>query len=375
MSVLATVAVAVVAQAALQAPERWTLSAEPIVEIGAVEGTGPDVFGNVRGVAQLAGGTVAVADGVNVEIRFFEETGEFIRTVGGRGDGPGEFRTIMSLGVCAPDEVWVYDPAHARLTRYDGRGSLLGTLDVRSLVGQRPPPRDFVCGSTGALAFLHRPTSPPPPSEGPHRPSADISLHVEGGFQGPLGSFPGPERYFAEGNDFPRPFGLVTSMAFGPTALYVLAADRSPEQGTLQVRAFALDGEVLEDVSVQASSRPLRRAHVAAFLSQLTARAGSSERRRSMEDFYGGLSYPDLLPPTGIILTSPTGDLWVEEFTPPGATERHWRVYAPSGELRAVVEVPPDFHIHQVGMNQVVGVREDELGVHYVRVHGVSRGR
>lgn len=102
--------------------EPWRLVEE--LRIGSLEGTGPDLFGGIRSVFPDAMGRIWVMDSQAMELRQFAPDGTFIRTVGGPGEGPGEF----GFNPCAdqgPDgEIWVH--AGSRWQRFDSAGTLLG---------------------------------------------------------------------------------------------------------------------------------------------------------------------------------------------------------------------------------------------------------
>ena len=95
----------------------WRLG--PELRIGAVDGQGPDVFGQIRDVAVHPDGRIAVLDAQAQEIRVFAPDGGHLVTYGGEGGGPGEYRTANGL-VFGPDSVLrVPDMRNARLSLVD----------------------------------------------------------------------------------------------------------------------------------------------------------------------------------------------------------------------------------------------------------------
>mgnify|MGYP001821510072 FL=1 len=69
----------------------WSLSPEPVLEIGDLEGEAPYLFQRIWGACRLADGRIAVMDSPSAELRVFSPIGEHLRTFGRRGEGPGEF--------------------------------------------------------------------------------------------------------------------------------------------------------------------------------------------------------------------------------------------------------------------------------------------
>jgi hypothetical protein len=101
----------------------WSVSADPSVRLGAVDGVGPDLFGSIAAVAENHDGTLAVADGQAQELRVFDAVGAHRWTAGGEGDGPGEFSGIEALAFVRGDSVAVFDARAQRVTLFapDGR--------------------------------------------------------------------------------------------------------------------------------------------------------------------------------------------------------------------------------------------------------------
>jgi sugar lactone lactonase YvrE len=97
--------------------ERWELTEE--VRIGAMDGTGPDVFGNIAGLAADDEGRIYVADSQASEIRIFAPDGRHLRTIGREGAGPGEFRQISGMDWDPEGRLWVMDAGNSRFAVVD----------------------------------------------------------------------------------------------------------------------------------------------------------------------------------------------------------------------------------------------------------------
>lgn len=76
-----------------------TLVGEEEFRIGVVEGGGPTSFGRIRSIAVLPDGRFAVADAQAEEVRLFSSGGEYQRTFGGEGQGPGELKGMQGVYV------------------------------------------------------------------------------------------------------------------------------------------------------------------------------------------------------------------------------------------------------------------------------------
>jgi hypothetical protein len=75
-----------------------------------------------------------------VALRVVDSTGRFLRPIGQRGGGPGEYERIDAFGLIG-DTVWVFDERWHRITLFNRSGSTLGTVPFRApeISGWRTP--------------------------------------------------------------------------------------------------------------------------------------------------------------------------------------------------------------------------------------------
>jgi hypothetical protein len=114
----------------------WRL--EEDLRIGAVEGAGPDVFGEITDVAVDTYGRIYVLDRQAGEVRVFGPDGTYVRTIGRKGEGPGEFRDPIGLDWDPEGRLWVCDPGNGRYTAFDTAGAYAG-LRRREIGGYTLP--------------------------------------------------------------------------------------------------------------------------------------------------------------------------------------------------------------------------------------------
>lgn len=98
----------------------------PTLRLGVLEGDAAYTFSSIRAVRGLSDGGVLVAEAQARELRVFDESGRYVRTIGGRGEGPGEFANLSGIVGLAEDTVWVWDSRIQRLTAFLLTGELLG---------------------------------------------------------------------------------------------------------------------------------------------------------------------------------------------------------------------------------------------------------
>lgn len=104
-----------------QPGEDWRVVEE--LRIGGIEGTGPEVFGNVASLTVDLAGRIWVLDHQAQEVRVFDADGQHVRNVGRRGGGPGEFQQAVHITLAPDGNIWVMDPSNARLSVFDTAGT------------------------------------------------------------------------------------------------------------------------------------------------------------------------------------------------------------------------------------------------------------
>ena len=103
---------------------RWRLVES--LRIGtAVEG-GPDAFGNATSVTLDEMDRLWIVDDQANEVRVFDGDGRFVRTIGGRGEGPAEFMGIGRVGHGPNRQMWVADNRLNRHEIFDTSGTRIG---------------------------------------------------------------------------------------------------------------------------------------------------------------------------------------------------------------------------------------------------------
>jgi 6-bladed beta-propeller len=100
------------------------------VEIGAEDGAEEETFGWVVSVLATATRGVAVFDAQVPALRLFDSTGAFVRNIGRKGGGPGEFDQVNGIAGLPDGRIVVWDATGARLNTYSDTGAFLETWRV-----------------------------------------------------------------------------------------------------------------------------------------------------------------------------------------------------------------------------------------------------
>lgn len=121
----------------LPGEDRWLEPRfEEVYRIGSSSGEGWEQFGNVRKVAFDDAGQLYVFDWQTLRIHVVDGSGGLRRTLGGRGDGPGEIRRASSFTVMPDGRVVVGDTGYLAYQIFDANGDY--ERRVRMTPGDRP---------------------------------------------------------------------------------------------------------------------------------------------------------------------------------------------------------------------------------------------
>lgn len=108
-------------------PPKWgaAVKLRPVFSIGALDGPDEYAFGRIDGVAVDRRNTMYVLDAQDVQIRAFDASGKFLRNVGRKGAGPGEYRSVVGMDVTADSVLVIMDMSNARVTYFAPSGKVI----------------------------------------------------------------------------------------------------------------------------------------------------------------------------------------------------------------------------------------------------------
>jgi len=344
--------------------EAWRLSAEPALTVGAVEGPAAQLLGRPVAVVLQADGGVVVADRDAGEIRWFDAAGAHLRTLGGRGSGPGEFSELYDLFRVPGDLLVAADFAGRRLTVLTTAGEVARLLDV----GQPPPTGRFPDGRWFQSVSL-------PPEGGvqlgaQRYGSALLAVNEGGGPPDTLAVLQGMDAMHVEMNFDGRVQVMGQPFPYGRFRMSEL------HEGTIWTSdgtAFALaqldpDGTVRSLVRRPGERRPVTEALRERYVADRLAAAPEAARpavRQRMER----LVFPDTMAAWQQMVVDAEGNAWARHHELPDDTVHTWSVFTPDGRWLGEVETPADLAVMAIGHGRVAGIWRDDLDVPFVHVH------
>lgn len=340
---------------------------EPLLVVGDREDDPDHLFGSVTGVARLSDGSVAVADRTVGEVRIFDATGEHLRSFGGFGDGPGEFRRPWYLWVRPGDTLWVgdYRPWRYNVFAADGQWSRAVQLDPL----YPNPSRGGGVLSGGAL-IAARTTGMSESFETPD--TLLVEVHdPDGKFVGVLARLPNMRRDVlsdGSGGDnmyFHRLFDSSASVSAQGDRI-ALGTSSEPE-----VRILDSEYRLTTIVRWDAGDRSVRSSDVDAFREGIRAEQAGRGELRPVDA--GAISprrpVADVFPAFRSVLLGNAGHLFVFPYRRPGQPAAGAMVFAPTGEFMCHMERKPGFSVRKAGSDYLLGVHLDELDVPTVKAY------
>lgn len=120
----------------------------------------------------------------------------------------------------------------------------------------------------------------------------------------------------------------------------------------------------------RAVSSKVRKDWVEAQMADAAAGGTGPRTRRLHEE----LPFPATMPAFQSVATQKGGRLWVETYQPDnaGLGETLWDVFDEQGALEAQATLPAGFRPHEIGLDYLLGVWKDELGVEYVQLYDLK---
>jgi hypothetical protein len=127
-TVIDSTADTIVARVSGDVPPALVSTLVPELEIGALDGPEELTFGSIGDVIGLAdGGMLVHDDGRNAQIiRLYDAAGTFVKPLGGKGGGPGEYGQVNGIARHPSGSLFVWDATNGRVNRYGADGVYAG---------------------------------------------------------------------------------------------------------------------------------------------------------------------------------------------------------------------------------------------------------
>jgi hypothetical protein len=326
------------------------------IRIGAADGTGPEVLGQITALAEDAGGRIWALEAQDQSFKVFAADGRFIRSVGRKGGGPGEMRQVAGVAQTRDGRLLVVDPQGARISVFDTAGSFLRSLPISGGFAMIPWP-----GGIDTAGYLYN-VAPRPGTT-----SFEIVLVRYDTAMTPLDTLIPPQ--FGEPEYFEHrtrsssvrasvPFTPSLQWRFTPQAdfWFVLTANYQLFRQSARGDTVRVVTKPFQRISVTGAEKDSAIARLRWFTNQ----GGSVDRGR----------IPDVKPAVRGFQLDEDGYLWVNPVqADTGLQNRVFDIFDPEGRYLGEIRLPFDLLSYPAPVlrrNRIIGVTQDEGGVPYI---------
>lgn len=295
----------------------------------------------------------------------FRHDGSWIRSFGGLGSGPGEFRAPRTIGVNRHG-LWVNDLGLSRLSLLDPESgefrsswSLPGPQSTAVLL----PDSSVVLGSARILR-----------GGSSDRKRTFMVRHLDRAALDTVFSMEFPDRVL----DIPTGTGSITGpqpfdddplFRIGTHDGHLVIVDRTVRAGSrsFRVRRITPRGTDLFTRDYPYDPVPIRRDMIERAIEGRSRSAGSGVRAMA-ERVRQALFLPPHQPPVQRVLIGDDGRIWLQREEKSETAPPDWMILSPSGEEIGFVTMPIGFVPTSMTGNRALGVRSDSEGHQFIEI-------
>jgi 6-bladed beta-propeller len=128
-----------------------SIVATRLLRIGQLDGAPEYAFGRIDAIATTADGGFYLCDSNDVSIRRYDSSGAFIRKVGRKGAGPGEYGMCADIAVARDGGLAVSDPSNGRVAFFRPDGEFDRVVSVNVSPGLMGGENIFFVDSAGRM--------------------------------------------------------------------------------------------------------------------------------------------------------------------------------------------------------------------------------
>lgn len=352
--------------------KRLVIADRPTIDLG-VDGSGAtSEFHRIRAIVHRRDGSFVVANGAPLELRVFDRGGNFVRTIGRKGRGPGEFEDITTVTVLAGDSLLVADGWQRRFVVFSPNGEHVRTVALTAPNARRVPDVLFALadGTLIASSFDVWTAAPRPEPYyfGQHLFVAD----ARGVPSIEIGAFQAREHFVQKAP--PEQGGVAYwDLAYGRKMTLAAHGNRilSGDGSSFELRYFSARGkleEILRSNESRAQLTALDRDMFKARLVQGT----NGARRIQMTELADAMPFPQNVPSFSHFIVAQDGRIWAQRYPRPLPKGDFWVVLEADGRFVDEVTMPPRFSLMAVGRDHIMGIGRDDDDVQHVQTFAVT---
>lgn len=339
----------------------WSIGPEPLLDL-TESGTGPEY--QFFQVADLcwSGKWIAVAETGSGGIKLYRPDGTFLRMLGGKGRGPGEFTWLIRVFCEGSDRIEAFDGELDRVSTFSVRDGFLRSTRFAASNG-RPPADVFPLAGGGYIGTITLPERSARVFGKIRRYEAVHLLFSDSGaVRGTLAVVPGDEiAYTGPGLYMIPVFAYRAVQTVSGNLLYAATSD------SFEISVFDRAGRLRRRITRPGLDLSLSAGEARAKIEEVyRRRTGSGGTPATATRNHYPFPLPRTRPPMSALLVDPGGNVWAAEFAELDEVPRSWSVFSADGDFLGIVQMPARFQLLVVGSDRVGGVLRDGLDVEHV---------
>jgi hypothetical protein len=362
--------------------DTWTVTED--LRIGEMAGAAEYQFGQLAFVEVGSDGTIYAMDLQAQEVKAYDAQGNFLRTIGSPGQGPGEIGQGTVFVFEAPGgEIWIPDQGNLRVSRFSPDGSPLGSFPIRMEAGApirwgMDPGGRLIAQLRGmnveGIAALE---------EG----DPIVAYDTTGAVVDTVAMI--PKGQTLEGITE----GQLSIVLFAPEPLWDLGPDGSvyyAMNNQYRILVNGPEGSLSRVITRETPRKPVEESDQNAIRQTLREQyAQFGIPPAQIDQMMQGIGFAEFYPAFGQVFLGPEESLWVQrirsardmaegageefEFDPQDIGSPEWEVFDGEGRYLGVVTLPDRFQPVNVKGDYLYGVWRDELDVQYIMRLRVNR--
>lgn len=340
--------------------EAWTLSENPILALGVIEGEPHLQFYRVFSALQLENGFIVVSNSGTQELRFFDQNGDYLKSVGRSGQGPGDFGALSSMRLYQNTDgtFTVNDNSNKRVQVFDSNGELVSVHVIERIPDAGNPTLSGIFTDGGVLLWsvFGNPALQGNPGELIQKENGFHRLKPDFTYDGLIFKVPSRPRFVSEYNgrrSFPQipltsdPIYTTDSDNGALFSTGVEPVISRVDSGGNNTHKFVWNLPRVETASIWERYKqeyyiePLQNSpdQLGLYLNMLSK----------------DLPIPEFVPALTEINVDQEGNIWVKRFDLPWDENFIWDVLDSDGNWLTTVTLPGRFNITDIGSDYVLG--------------------
>ena len=346
----------------------WEVASEPHWVVGELEGADAYLFNRVAGAMEVGGGQVVVANGGTNELRFYDEQGQWTQTLGGEGQGPGEFEYLRALERCHPGGFVAFD-LNWQKNAYLMDGTFVEKAVLRAPSGVTP--YSLACDDRGYFLILGwgRALSSDGPLLGFYQAHDRLVLSDDQGeVRAELGERLVSERIGTSSGSRPHPAGRATRLAIHDGRLFVGSGE------TFEVEIWRLDGTLERLVRGPRLTLEVTDSLKQRYMDTQLAQSADEQRRAALRSSIAEWEWPASVPAFTDLRVDETGVVWVKRFKIDPEEAEAWSLLDEERGYLGDVRLPRGQELLSIGSEYLLVLMKDEIDVERVGKLTLHRG-